>query len=161
MRKNGVTYRNMPFSYNDSDPVTIQSLTGTLGFLCQLAEMHIKGLARIKEGLGGRAWLLHFRRVYCIRARDGARVEEPGGLLLENMLESHIKFLRHQGGISPWEFLEESNAQLWFRRLLSVFRKDVSSLEKGSVDLATVSALRYEEQIKLPELAQQAAKKRA
>lgn len=156
LRKDKYIYRGRVFSFEDSDPITMGSLAGVLSFLCRLAEMHVKGLAHVKEQLKGESWLDRFQGTFCIRARDDAALERPGDLLFENVLDSHIKFLRHQSGIPPWEFILRMGVVRRFERLQVEFRKDLSLLTKGTLDLSFVQAEKYEDSVGLAEMQRQA-----
>jgi ribosomal protein S8 len=159
LRQHRYIYQKKLLAFEERNPITRVTLCACLHFLCHLASMHISGLAKIRPDkcpAGDEAWLNSFRRMFCVLAPD-ERHQGAGDLLLRNMLRSHIKFLRHQGGISPWEFIAELDFASWYLALAKAFDEDVVALARGDLNLAETTAIRYMERIDLRALEERIA----
>jgi hypothetical protein len=98
IRSNGMRSRQPKFFYEDKFPITPQTIEGCLKFLCGLAQMHLSGLFNAKTLLekDRNDWFTYYKETYCIRANTDSPQTVEGDLLFNNLINSIIKFLRHQ-----------------------------------------------------------------
>lgn len=81
------------FRHYPDNPITRDTLYGVIRFIIDLFEMHMNGLLHIHNNLNREDWLQHYRSRFCVISTALPTKDVVGDLMLNNIIDSHIKFL--------------------------------------------------------------------
>lgn len=112
-RSNEITdFSGRKFDYDDKYPITLYNISTNLYFLINVAVSHYLALIEIKKRLSDKHnWYDYYRKDFCIRAHDDDPLPPYGDLQLNNILRSHIRFLRHQSSLKSYKYINEKVIQ--------------------------------------------------
>jgi len=120
------------FRYADNNPISLKNIKFDLWFLTKIAIMHYFALIKIKELLKDKInWINYYKRWFCITTHDGYE-NRSGELQLNNILRSHILFLRHQSTIPRYNYITSAMISE-YDKLANSYKKAVNDLENDIV----------------------------
>lgn len=124
--------------------IRARDIGALLETMCRMAEMHLSGLRRVRDSLTyassphdsrprrraqQKDWFQHYRQWFCLDlTMPGSFYGEGGNLQLENMLNTHIKYLRSRNSIDACVDRVTTEQIAQFVRLREWFNEMVSRL---------------------------------
>ena len=140
LRKNEWKVDDKKFTYSDKNPITLGSLLAVLKFLMEVADLHSKAIKKIGDRLKEKKgkWYEYYKRWYCISSFGKTGLLGSaylGELQLNNILRSHIQFLRRQSTVEGFEWIDNLQVVEDFRKLKEQFNNAVEDTVEQNLDV--------------------------